>query len=186
MLLNKHIQTQLEKARKSFFANSRIFYSDYLFPKIKIICYMLLIRPILTYGCPIWYNISPHTMEKIRIFERKCLRACTRIYKSERSNFLHYENCKILYDKSNIPRIDSHIIKLIRDYFANINLIKNNNLINSSLYPNDEYYKRTFITGNIPPEAFPLLDRTGRISDRNNIPIIYHNFRKTNDKKNLV
>ena len=54
ILLNKHVDIQLEKAKRAFLTHSRLFYSDYLKQKIKIICYMLLIRPILTYGCPVW------------------------------------------------------------------------------------------------------------------------------------
>ncbi|KNC20875.1 hypothetical protein FF38_04214 [Lucilia cuprina] len=44
--------------------------------------YQSLIRPIITYACSIWFNISASNMEKIRIFERKCLRACTSLYRS--------------------------------------------------------------------------------------------------------
>ena len=40
--------------------------ADYFFT--KIICYMLLIRPIITYAAPIWSNTSASTMEKIRKF----------------------------------------------------------------------------------------------------------------------
>ena len=52
LLLNKHVDIQLTKARKAFRIHSRIFYSNYLHSRIKIICYMLLVRPILTYGLP--------------------------------------------------------------------------------------------------------------------------------------
>lgn len=49
---NAHIETQLKKARNAFFKHKRLFYSKYLNKKIKVICYQLLIRPIITYGCP--------------------------------------------------------------------------------------------------------------------------------------
>lgn len=68
---NNHTDKQLAKARTAFFLHKRLFYSRYLHKKIKIICYQLLIRPIITYGCPIWYNISASQMEKIRLFERR-------------------------------------------------------------------------------------------------------------------
>lgn len=55
---NLHIQTQLEKAKKSFKAYSRIFYNKILTPKAKIICYLLLIRLLITYASPIWWNMS--------------------------------------------------------------------------------------------------------------------------------
>ena len=133
--------------------------------------------------CPIWFNTSPHLMEKFRKFERKCLRACTKVYRSERTNYMWFENCKNLYKTAEIPRIDSHIIKLVRDYFAGISRICNNDLIRSAVYPNDEYYKHSLLTGNIPPEAFIYLDRTNRIMDKNNIPTIYHIKRRSCDKR---
>lgn len=172
LLLNKHIDIQLNRARKSFLAHSRIFYSNFLNNRIKIICYMLLVRPILTYGCPIWYNVSPHIMEKMRKFERKCLKACTRVYRNERYNFKRFESCKRLCEDAEIPRLDSHLIKLVRDYFANIPEICNNDLIRGSIYPNDEYYKNSLLSGHLPPEAFIFLDKTSRIMDKNNIPTI--------------
>ena len=122
-------------------------------------------------------------MEKYRKFERKCLRACTRVYRSEKSNYKHYESCKNLYNTAGISRIDCHIIKLVRDYFANISKINNNGLIRGAVYPNDEYYKKALLSGNIPPEAFTYLDKTNRITDRNNIPTIYHIKRRSSDKR---
>lgn len=67
------MEIQLKKAVLTFMKHKRLFYSKYLHPKIKIICYQLLIRPLITYGCPIWYNINAALMEKLRILERKCL-----------------------------------------------------------------------------------------------------------------
>ncbi|XP_076298340.1 uncharacterized protein LOC143217689 [Lasioglossum baleicum] len=87
---NEHVQIQIEKAQKAVAANKRIFYSKYLDKEVKLLCYKLLIRPILTYGIPIWYNISASTMEKIRLFERRCLRACLNAYKTPKSNYTKY------------------------------------------------------------------------------------------------
>ena len=74
-------------------------------------CYQSLIRPIITYGYPIWYNIPASVMEKIRIFERKCTRACLSIYRSEHSGYRKYVKNKKIYDLANIHRIDCHILK---------------------------------------------------------------------------
>lgn len=52
--LCKHTDTQLNKAKAAVNVNKRIFYSKYLNRRAKIICYQLLIRPILTYAAPIW------------------------------------------------------------------------------------------------------------------------------------
>ena len=81
-------------------------------------CYQSLIKPIITYGCPIWYNIPASLMEKIHIFERKCIRACLSIYRSEHSGYRKYIKNKKIYDLANIHRIDCHILKLTRNHFA--------------------------------------------------------------------
>lgn len=51
---NQHVETQLTKAKKAFLANGRIFYNKNLSRRAKVICYQLLIRPILAYAAPIW------------------------------------------------------------------------------------------------------------------------------------
>lgn len=47
---NNHIDKQLLKARRTFLAHKRLFYSKHLHCKIKLICYQLLIRPIIPSG----------------------------------------------------------------------------------------------------------------------------------------
>jgi len=86
----KHIIIQIEKAKKAFIMAKKIFYCKYLNKKIKIIGYQALIRPIITFGCPIWFIISSSTMEKIRIFERTCLRLCLNKYVKPETNYKHY------------------------------------------------------------------------------------------------
>lgn len=182
---NIHVENQLVKARKAFQIHKRLFYSKALISKIKIICYLLLIRPILTYGCPIWWNISASQAEKIRIFERKCLRSCLSMFRDPNSDYIkHYSN-KMLYDKANVSRIDSFVIKLIRDHFVKVRYIPHNSLISGILYPNQNYFEHTLNTGYIPPEAFIYLDQEDLILDRNNIPLIYHVPRHKNIKKIL-
>ena len=147
----QHIEIQLSKASKAFWNTKRLFYSRLLDSKVKIMCYQSLIRPIITYGCPIWYNIPASIMEKIRIFERKCIRACLSIYRSEHSGYRKYVKNKKIYDLANIHRIDCHILKLTRYHFAQTAKFKENSLIFGCLFPNDAYFKDTLLTGYIPP-----------------------------------
>lgn len=173
LTFNSHIKTQLEKARRAFFASQKLFFSKHLDSKVKIICYLLLIRPIITYACPIWYNLTASMMEKLRSFERKCLRKCLGMYKSPHSNFQRYFSNESLYKVANIPSIDSFIIKLTRDYFRDTRNVDDNSLINTMLYPHDLYHEITTESGYIPPEAFPYLDNKRCITDNSNYPIIY-------------
>lgn len=76
--------------------------------KVKLLCYKQLIRPILSFGFPTWAAISSHQMERIRVFERKCLRACINYGKSPDTHKT-ISNLE-LYDTSKITRIDSFLI----------------------------------------------------------------------------
>ena len=130
--------------------------------------------------------MSASAMEAIRIFERKCLRACTGLYRSPESNYLKYISNTKLYNSAQISRIDNFILNLIRKYYIQVVQITENSLIFGSVYPNEQYFEKTLRTGFIPPEAFPFLDTRGFIQDDNDIPILYHISRNRNNKKILI
>lgn len=146
--LYPYIIAQLQKAKNAFEANSRIFFNKTLTPKIKIICYLLLIRPLLTYASPIWWNTSASTFEKLRKFERHSLRVCLHFFRDQESKKL-FSNQK-LHDKAIIPRIDNFIIKINRDYFANLKNINDKYLTNYS-NSGPANYKNEMSTGYLPP-----------------------------------
>ena len=75
LCFNSHINIQLKKARYAFFGYQKLFFFKCIKPEVKTIMYHTLMRQILTYGCQIWFNISPSYMEKLKVFERKCLRS---------------------------------------------------------------------------------------------------------------
>lgn len=104
-------------------------------------------------------------MEKLR-FERRCLRACLNMYKNPETDYVKYFSNKKIYDKANVPRIDSFIINLTRDYFKNASKINQNNLIYGVFYLNPKYYEKTLNTGYISSEAF-LYFANGYIQDTN-------------------
>lgn len=115
----KLVNVHLEKAKKAYFSLKNLFHSRVLNRKVKILCYVLFIRPILTYGCQVWFNISASTIEKLRKFERNCLRACLNMYKSPHSNYERYYSNEDPYKVANINRIDNFILKLTRDHVTN-------------------------------------------------------------------
>lgn len=116
--LNEHINIQLRKASMAYKKCCRIFFNKNLEAKAKIICYQLLVRPIITYAAPMWWNTNAATMEKIRRFERNCLRQCLNMYRTPESEFKQFYSATKLYRAANIPRIDAHMIKICRDYYA--------------------------------------------------------------------
>ena len=179
---NKHISSTIEKSRKAFFKYKSLFYSKHVNSKIKILMYQSLIRPILTYACPIWFNVSPSYMEKIRIFERKCLRACTSLFRSPQSNYLKYVSNNKLYETADVIRIDNFIIQLTRIHIVAATQNTENNLIKAPYYADDKYISESLRNGFVPPEAFVFLDKNKCIQNENFIPILYHNYRHANKK----
>ena len=183
LLFNKHLDHKLAKANKAFIALKGLFCNAHIDPRLKILSYCTLIRPIITYGCSIWFNQSASAMEAVRIFERKCLRACTGLYRSPESNYLKYISNSKLYNSAKISRIDCFILNLIRKYYIQVVKITENSLIFGSVYPNEQYFEKTLKTGFIPPEAFIYMDARGLIQDANNVPSLYHLGRNKNNKK---
>lgn len=112
-------------------------------------------------------------MEQLRIFERKCFRACLNKYRTPESNYQKYISNKKIYDMAKISRIDNFIIKQTRNYFASSTSTENS-LIYPIVYTDPNYIERAQYTGHIPPEGFIFLDSKGYIQDRNMVPIIYH------------
>lgn len=116
-------------------------------------------------------------MEKYRIFERKCIRACINKYRKPMDNYKYYYSNKTIYREAKIGRIDNFIIKNIRFYFNNINEVKENSLICNMYYPNDAYFESAMNKGFIPPEAFVYLDINNLIQNEYSVPIVYHIYR---------
>lgn len=136
----------------------------------------------MTYAAPIWWDTSAAVMESYRVFECKCLRACIGAYRSSESNFRKYISNENIDNITDNPRIDCHIIRLIRDYFSNIP-----NIENESIRGMVDYSEADLAEDNnlelLPPQAFIPLDKTGYIQDANNVPVIFHWKRHKAHKK---
>ena len=143
---------------------------------------MLLVRPIITYAAPVIWNYNHTSMERVRALERKCMRACLRICRTPDSDWQHYVRNQTIYDVANIPRIDSFMISLTRDYVSN--LVDIDNLVIQSLaFQDSQITLRPLTTGYLTLQAFPLCDCLGLIQDASNIPFIFHWRRNKADKR---
>lgn len=180
--MNAHHNTQLIKARKAYRAHYNLFHSTGLDAKAKTICYQLLVRPILAYAAPVWWNMGPSVMEKFRKLERNCLRACTRLYKSEKTDFKHRINNKTLYNSAKITRFDCFTLKLTRNYYSKLYKI-GNTLLDALRPPEGINLLRQAKSGYTQPEAFITLDKLGFMQDQFNVPHIYHMQRHQAKKK---
>jgi hypothetical protein len=177
-----NVKNQIQKAHKAFGIASKLFYSKDLHPRVKIIAYQSLIRPIIAYGCQTWYNISASVMEEFRVFERKCLRACLNKYRKSETDYKHYISNEKIYNEANIIRFDNFIISMVRKFYNRAAMVKTNSLIYHPAFTEDIYIQNTMASGYIPPEGFLFLDKHGFIQNHDKIPILYHHNRRATDR----
>lgn len=178
---NEHIQHQLTKAKQTLKINSKLFYNKHLSTKAKTICYQLLIRPILTYACPIWWNMGPSMMEELRVLERSILRICTEKSRSKKTNYKRYINNTELLNIAEVSRIDSFILQLTREYFSRT-IKSTNSYIRNLSTPDDNTTIDQNTSGYLAPQSFIYFDKIGAIQDHLNIPTVYHRARQKTNK----
>lgn len=104
-----HVTEALAKAGRAYHNIKGVLKStSKLDTQIKLLCYKQLIRPILSFGFPAWAGISSCQMERLRCFERRCIRACIN-YKRPYYTYKWISN-KELYQQSEIKRIDCFML----------------------------------------------------------------------------
>lgn len=182
LYFNYHINLQIEKTRRAFFMYRNMFASSLIENRVKVIMYQSLVRPILSYGGSVWFNISPSYMERLRKCERKILRSCTSLFRSASSGFNKYVSNIKLYNTAEIVRIDNHVINLTRSHIKRCLDNMDNPLIKAPYYESDEYFILCIKNGFVPPECFLYLDKNGYIQNSECIPVLYHIFRRANNK----
>ncbi|KAL7286495.1 hypothetical protein TKK_0019232 [Trichogramma kaykai] len=89
-----------------------------------------------------------------------------------------YFSNNALCNRAGIPRIDNYIIKLTRDYMANL---ANNNYMSEFASIMRSSAINTAATGYISPHSFMYYDKKQLIQN-SNIPIIYHTVRHKANK----
>lgn len=122
-------------------------------------------------------------MEKIRIFERSCLRTCLGIFRDAESDFEKHTTNQRMYNLANIHRIDVFIIVLIKDHILRASKNNIKPLISTPFLQNENELIKLVTSGNLAPETFIYLDRRGFIMSGGGIPILYHLLRQARDRK---
>lgn len=118
----KHIKEVRSKGLAAISALRPIFNrKSALTIKNKILLYKQLIRPILTYACPVWSNTCKNNFNKLQVIQNKAVKI---IY-----NTPYYTNLKKLHTRYSIPTIKNHIITNTINYYKNISREHNNKLI---------------------------------------------------------
>lgn len=152
----RHVNIRIQKAKGARFHTAKLLRNKFIPISIKCSIYKQFLRPILTYASPVWCrppSISSHQMERLRKFERDCLRSAANI-KRPRGSFKHI-NIKAIYSQTNCMRIDRFIAKNHVNFFQRIRLSnreKFNTIINqvsNGPYPNIDHIHTLHESGNL-------------------------------------
>lgn len=125
---------------------------------VKMLCYKQLIRPIIRYAAPVWTLIGVNQMNRIKLFERKCLRYCVNSRRHVGQNGTYvFERNDELYRKAGISQISDILVSDSLKYFTNM-VANEGNLIDGiieleQMRPDDEWK---------PPWYVVHLSRTGQ------------------------
>lgn len=137
---------------------------------VKLLCYKQLIRPIITYGFATWSHITSHQMERLRTFERKCLRLCTNLNREENS-YYRISNRR-LYETACIEKIDLYLINMAIKFLDST--LNNNNPIISGCGRFDSSYSLNTENKFKPPHSLLHQRNAGILFDQNERLIYYH------------
>lgn len=100
----EHVDSVLLRAKKAFGMYSKMLSGKRgLSPKVRLVIYGQVIRPIISHAFPIWFGISSHQMERLRLAERRILRHCLGM-RAERNELGAWTtpSVELLYNVANI------------------------------------------------------------------------------------
>ena len=86
-------------------------------------CYKQLVRPLITYGFPTWFNVPKTQIKKIKALERNCLRQCINFNRTP-EEYKYISNSE-LYSRSDIIPIDSYMFGLCEKFIDNLRYMEN-------------------------------------------------------------
>lgn len=76
------------------------------------IFYKEIVRPLMTYTFPVWFGISSHQMESLRVWERCIVEACFGFVPHMISSGIFRKfSCRSIYMNMGFRRIDTFLIK---------------------------------------------------------------------------
>lgn len=76
----------------------------------KLLLYTSVLRPILTYGCPVWGKCAPKHLKKIQIVQNKILKIIM--------NLPYFHRTSSLHTTVNIPYIEQFINKISHTFYS--------------------------------------------------------------------
>lgn len=185
----RHIDYILFKAKKMFFSYANLFKNAKdLKRNIKLNIYKQIIRPILAYAFPVWFNISSCQMERIRTFERYILRLCSGINRQpirvgNNTYYKRYSN-DYLYSNCQLERIDCYLIKSALNFIGNMQYINNEYIQNYIIQENE--ITAPITKKYLSPIYIKALNDLGYLHINNKLLYYHRRYKTYNTHNNLV
>lgn len=117
-------------------------------------------------------------MERIRLDDRKCLRACTK-YKEDRLENSAMSTIVLLYRKANVPRIDSFLLKSALKFYEKQPNIQNK-LIKTCVNFDNNYLNESINSQYKPQYTLKYVYKKNHMINDQEETIYYHR------RKNLI
>lgn len=130
---NNHARAVLTKTKGICGMFSNLFNSKHLPENTKLLLYKVALRPILIYGFPIWFAISPSVAKELEIQERKILRKC--VNKFYENPVKRFSNAYI-YEKSGVTPLCKYALALQRKFVEK--LATHDNILMTELLEREE------------------------------------------------
>lgn len=108
-----NFDTHLKNRRQLSYATMRKLYSlmksEVMTSENKRALYKVILRPIITYACPAWANVSKTRLRPLQVFQNKCLRLATGADRYTRLTTLH--------DDTQVEFLGDHITRLSEKFY---------------------------------------------------------------------
>jgi hypothetical protein len=107
-----HIKTVNQTAKHRMGRFYRLLRSPHLSDNLKLLLFKAIIRPCLTYACPVWQTAAKSNISKLQITQNKCLRVCLGLPRRTPIDYLHRV--------SGVPLLTDFINKLTTTFSASL------------------------------------------------------------------
>jgi hypothetical protein len=107
-----HIKTINQTAKHRLGRFYRLLRSPQLSDNLKLLLFKAIIRPCLTYACPVWQTAAKSNISKLQITQNKCLRVCLSLPRRTPIDSLHRV--------AGIPLLTDFIDKLTTTFSASL------------------------------------------------------------------
>lgn len=119
---SQHVSIIRTKAMKAFNALSPLLNRrSALSPGTKLALYTTLIRPCITYGCPVWSSTSNSNHNQLQIIQNRAIKIAF--------NTPFRTNLNKIHERIHFPLIFDFIIKLTKTFYKNLNENHHNQLV---------------------------------------------------------